>query len=493
VHIKKDKSNRLQSNPLLLTGKKNTTEQSITSINPAHTDEVIGTVSKANQELAEKAIQSSYETYLDWSRVPGEQRARILFKAAAIISRRRHEFSAWLVKEAGKSWAEADGDTAEAVDFLDKYGREMQALSETQKNLSRVQGEDNEFYYIPMGVGIVVPPWNFPLAIMAGMTSSAFVAGNTVILKPASNAPVIAYKFYEVLKEAGMPDGVVNYLPGSGGEVGDYLVEHPLTRFISFTGSREVGVRINELAAKRSDEQRWIKRVVAEMGGKNTILVDKEADLDDAAYNIVISAFGYSGQKCSAGSRAVIHEDVYDRVKELVVEKTKQLKVGDPADPDTFTGPVIDKGAMDKIMDYIEIGKNEGKLLLGGEKGSAEGYYIQPTVFADVDPQARIMQEEIFGPVVALTKAKDFDHGLQICNNTEYALTGSVFSRNRVNLEKARFGFHVGNLYFNRKSTGAIVGLHPFGGFDMSGTNAKTGERDYLKLFLLTKVVSEVL
>ncbi|MCG0314281.1 MAG: aldehyde dehydrogenase family protein, partial [Calditerricola sp.] len=305
--------------------------------------------------------------------------------------------------------------------------------------------------------------------------------------------PVIAAKFMEILEEAGLPAGVVNYVPGSGGEIGDYLVDHPKIRFISFTGSKEVGLRIYERAAKRHPGQLWLKRVIAEMGGKDSIIVDSSADLELAAQGIVVSAFGFSGQKCSACSRAIVLEDVYDQVLELVAEKTKALKVGDVRNPDVFTGPVIDEKAYNKILSYIEIGKNEGRLVVGGGKGEGNGYFIQPTIFADVDPQARIMQEEIFGPVVAFTKAKDFDHALEIANNTEYGLTGSVYSRNRFNLEKAREEFHVGNLYFNRKCTGALVGVHPFGGFNMSGTDSKAGGPDYLLLFTQAKVVSEVL
>lgn len=490
--LKKVESELGKEYPLIINGERITTDAKITSINPSKKDQVIGYASKANQELAEKAIQAAAAKFEEWKKVPAEHRARYLWKAAAIMRRRKHEFSAWLVHEAGKSWAEADADTAEAIDFMEFYGREMVRLAQ-QQPLTRLPGEDNEQYYIPLGVTVVIPPWNFPLAILTGMTTAALVAGNTVVLKPASATPVIGAKLVELLEEAGVPAGVVNFLPGSGGEVGDYLVAHPLTRLIAFTGSREVGLHINELAAKRSDDQKWIKRVVAEMGGKDTIIVDKEADLELAATNIVASAFGFSGQKCSACSRAVVLDEVYDEVLNLVVEKTKQLTLDDVRKPSTYTGPVIDEGAQNKIMEYIEIGKNEGRLVLGGEKGSEEGYYIQPTIFADVDPKARIMQEEIFGPVLAFTRARDFDHALEIANNTEYGLTGAVFSKNRAHLEKARDEFHVGNLYFNRKCTGAIVGVHPFGGFNMSGTDSKAGGRDYLLLFTQAKLVSEVL
>jgi len=477
---------------LIIGGERIKTEKKIRSINPSNKQQVVGIVSQADQALAEKAIQTAAQTFESWKAVPGDARARYLYKAAAILRRRKHEFSAWLVKEAGKSWAEADADTAEAIDFMEYYGRQMDKLSQRQP-LPRIPGEDNELYYIPLGVGVVIPPWNFPLAIMVGMTTAALVSGNTVVLKPASTTPVIAAKFMEILEEAGVPKGVVNFLPGSGGEVGDFLVEHPLTRFISFTGSRDVGLRINELAAKHRPGQKWMKRLIAEMGGKDSIIVDSDADLELAAQTIVTSAFGFSGQKCSACSRAIVHQDVYDQVLSRVVELTKALTVGDVVRNDFYTGPVIDEKAYNKILEYIEIGKTEGKLMAGGEKGPDNGYYIMPTVFADVAPDARIMQEEIFGPVVAFCEAKDFDHALEIANNTEYGLTGSVISRNRAHLEKARTEFHVGNLYFNRKCTGALVGVHPFGGFNMSGTDSKAGGPDYLLLFTQAKLVSEVL
>ncbi|NGQ96567.1 L-glutamate gamma-semialdehyde dehydrogenase [Brevibacillus sp. SYP-B805] len=477
---------------LIIGGERIKTEKKSRSINPSNKDQVIGIVSQADQALAEKAIQVAASTFESWKAVPGPARARYLYKAAAILRRRKHEFSAWLVKEAGKSWAEADADTAEAIDFMEYYGRQMDKLSERHP-LTRIPGEDNELYYIPLGVGIVIPPWNFPLAIMVGMTTAAIVAGNTVVLKPASTTPVIAAKFMEILEDAGVPAGVVNFVPGSGSEIGDFLVEHPLTRFISFTGSRDVGLRINELAAKHRPGQKWMKRLVAEMGGKDSIIVDNDCDLELAAQAIVASAFGFSGQKCSACSRAIVHQDVYEQVLNRVVELTQKLTVGDVTNPDFYTGPVIDEKAYSKILEYIEIGKQEGKLMAGGEKGEGNGFFIKPTVFADVDPNARIMQEEIFGPVVAFCKARDFDHALEIANNTEYGLTGSVISRNRAHLEKARTEFHVGNLYFNRKCTGALVGVHPFGGFNMSGTDSKAGGPDYLLLFTQAKVVSELL
>ncbi|WP_169090957.1 L-glutamate gamma-semialdehyde dehydrogenase [Paenibacillus sp. PL91] len=460
------------------------------SINPSDVKQLIGIVSQADTGLAHKAILAAAAAFEDWKKVPPPARARVLYKAAALLRRRKHEFSAWLVYEAGKSWGEADGDTAEAIDFLEYYGREMERLAERQPIVA-VAGEDNELTYIPLGVGIIIPPWNFPLAIMAGMTMAAVVAGNTVVLKPASATAVIAAKFVELLEDAGLPDGVVNFLPGAGSEVGDFLVEHPLTRFICFTGSREVGLRINEKASLSQQDQKWIKRVVAEMGGKDTIIVDEDADLDLAAEAITASSFGYAGQKCSACSRAVVHELVYDEVIEKVVERTKRLKLGKANEQITYVGPVIDERAYLSILKYIEVGRSEGTIVHGGRIGDSSGYFIEPTIIKDVAPYARIAQEEIFGPVLAFIKAANFDAALDIANNTEYGLTGAVISRNRSRLEQAREQFHVGNLYFNRKCTGALVGVHPFGGFNMSGTDSKAGGRDYLLLFTQAKVVSE--
>ncbi|WNF35656.1 L-glutamate gamma-semialdehyde dehydrogenase [Bacillaceae bacterium IKA-2] len=476
---------------LIIGGERVATEQKIISENPANKKQIVGYVSKANQELAEKAMQVADSTFNTWKKWDPEVRADILFRAAAIVRRRKHEFSAYLVYEAGKPWKEADGDTAEAIDFLEYYGRQMIKLKKGYPILSR-PNEKNKLSYIPLGVGVVISPWNFAFAIMAGMTTAALVAGNTVLLKPASTTPVVTYKFIEVLEEAGLPAGVVNFIPGSGAEVGDYLVDHPRTRFICFTGSRDVGIRIYERAAKVHPGQIWLKRVVAEMGGKDTIVVDNQADLDLAAEVIVQSAFGFSGQKCSACSRAVIHEEVYDKVLEKAVALTKELTVGDPV-VNKFMGPVNDQNAFDKILSYIEIGKEEGRLITGGQGDSSTGYFIEPTIFADVDENARIMKEEVFGPVVAFCKAKDFDHALAIANNTEYGLTGAVITNNREHIEKAREEFHVGNLYFNRGCTGAIVGYHPFGGFNMSGTDSKAGGPDYLLLFTQAKTTGEQL
>ena len=477
--------------PLFIGAEKVMTQDKIKSINPGQVDQVVGYVSKADQALAEKAMQEAVKTFETWKFVDPAARARILFKAAAIMRRRKMELSAWMIYEVGKTWGEADGDVAEAIDFLEFYGREMIRLSETQA-LTRYMGEDNEQEYIPLGVGVIVPPWNFPMAILVGMTSAAIVSGNTVLLKPASTSPIIGYKFAEIMEQAGLPAGVLNFVPGSGGAIGDYLVGHPMTRFIAFNGSMEVGLHINKLAAEVAPGQRWIKRVVAEMGGKDAIIVDKEADLEEAAVGIVTSAFGFGGQKCSACSRAIIHQDVYDQVLNRIVELTKALRVGDPKDPLSNVGPVVDKSAWENILKYAtEIGPKEGRLVAGGEKGPENGYFVKPTVIAEVDRKARLFQEEIFGPVLAVTKARDFDHAIELANDSLYGLTGSVYSYNRLHLEKARKEFHVGNLYFNRKCTGALVGVHPFGGFNMSGTDSKAGGRDYLLLFTQAKSVSE--
>lgn len=481
-----------QAYPLVIGGKAITTEQKIRSVNPSNKEQVIGYVSKATQELAEQAMQSACTEFANWSRKSFAERARYLFKAAAIMRTRKHELSAWMCYEAGKTWAEADADTAEAIDFLEFYGREAIRLGEVQ-SIVKVSGEDNEQHYIPLGVGIVIPPWNFPLAILTGMTSASVVSGNTVVLKPASATPVIAAKFMEVFEEAGIPAGVINYLPGSGSEIGDYLTQHRKTRYISFTGSREIGIHIYELAAKVQPGQVWLKRVVAEMGGKDAIVVDNDADLDDAARTIVASAFNFAGQKCSACSRAIIVDDVYEEVAQKIVASARELQVGPGTEPASAVGPVVDESAYEKVLHYIEIGKSEGKLLLGGEKAVGNGFYIQPTVFGDVDPHAKIAQEEIFGPVLALIRARDYHDAIRIANDTEYGLTGSVFSSNRDHLEYARKEFHVGNLYFNRKCTGALVGVHPFGGFHMSGTDSKAGGRDYLLLFTQAMAVAEKL
>ncbi len=479
-----------QTYPLIIGGERVMTAATFESINPSDPEQVIGRFAKADADLVDRAVRAADDAFRTWRYTPPEVRARYLFHAAALMRRRKHEFNAWLVYEVGKSWAEADADTAEAIDFLEFYGREMLRLGGPQP-LTPFPGEENELRYIPLGVGAVIPPWNFPLAILVGMTSASIVAGNTVVLKPASTAATIAAQFVKLMEEVSLPAGVLNFLPGPGSSMGDALVLHPRVRFIAFTGSKEVGLRINELAAKPQPGQIWIKRTILEMGGKDAIVVDETADLDAAAEGIVVSAFGYQGQKCSAGSRAILVDRIYEPVVERVIARTQKITVGPVVDRRNWMGPVIDASAYRKIMDYIEIGTQEGKLLIGGKPAGDKGYFIQPTIFGDVPPTARIAQEEIFGPVLACIRARDFDDALAIANGTEYGLTGSVYSMNRAHLEQARHEFHVGNLYFNRKCTGALVGVHPFGGFNMSGTDSKAGGRDYLLLFTQAKSISE--
>jgi 1-pyrroline-5-carboxylate dehydrogenase len=477
--------------PLVIGGERIQTGDTLESINPAKRTEVVGRFHKATKELAERAVETAFETFQTWRKVPAEERAQLLFRVAELMRQRKHELSAWMIHEVAKSWPEADGDTAEAIDFLEFYAREMLRYASDQP-LVKLSGEQNKLEYIPLGVGAVIPPWNFPLAIMAGMTAAAIVTGNTVVLKPSSDAPAIAYKFFELLEEAGMPPGVVNFMTGSGAEVGDIVVDHPKTRFIAFTGSKEIGLRINERAAKVHDGQLWIKRVVAEMGGKDAIIVADDADLEEAATGVVQSAFGFQGQKCSACSRAIIDARVYDSMVEKIAERTAKIKVGPPTDNTTAMSAVINEKAFKAINGYVEKGKAEGgRVVAGGGSDGEQGFYIEPTVIADVKPGDTIEQEEIFGPVLAVIKANDYDDALRIANDTQFGLTGAVYSADETKLERARNEFHVGNLYLNRKCTGALVGVHPFGGFNMSGTDSKAGGRDYLMLFTQAKLSSE--
>jgi 1-pyrroline-5-carboxylate dehydrogenase len=477
--------------PLVIGGEQIFTEDKISSINPSKTNEVIGLVSKATPDLANRAIETAYAKFEEWKRVPAKKRAAYLFKAAKIMRKRKFEFAAWMVYEVGKNWAEADGDVAEAIDFMEFYGREMLRYEKSIK-LVKIKGEDNKQRYIPLGVGVVIPPWNFPLAILVGMTTAAFVTGNTVVLKPSSDSPVIAWKFMELLEEIKLPAGVVSFLPGSGGLIGDMLVEHPLARFISFTGSREVGLHINQLAAKPQPGQKWIKRVTAEMGGKDSILVDGELkSIDEAAAGVISSAFGFQGQKCSACSRVIVHEKIYDKFIDLLVDKASAIKVG-PAETNPGMAAVINKRSEESILNYIKKSTEEGgRIVFGGAKASEEGFFVQPTIIADVKPTDTIAQEEIFGPVLAVIKVANFDEGLEVANNTEYGLTGAAYSKDKKKIKKAAEEFFVGNLYLNRKCTGALVGVHPFGGYTMSGTCSKAGGFDYLLLFMQTKITAE--
>lgn len=478
--------------PIVVGGKRLDTAKHIRSINPAAPDEVVGVVGSASREQAELAIAAAAKAFETWKHVLPAQRADVLFRAAEKLRERRFLYDALLVYEVGKSWPEADADIAELIDFLEYYAREMLRYAQPQP-IVPIAGERNELVYVPLGVGAVVPPWNFAGAIMGGMTAAAVVTGNTVLLKPSSDSAVVAAWFVDLLHEVGLPDGVVNFVPGSGGEIGDLIVGHPKVRFISFTGSKEVGLHINELAAKTVPGQRWIKRVVAEMGGKDSIVVAADADVDAAVEGVAVSAFGFQGQKCSACSRAIVDEAIYDEFLEKLRARVAKITVGDPVDPSNYMGPVVNEGALASISRYIEIGKTEGRLLVGGGRVGEAGYFLEPTVIADVAPGARISQEEIFGPVLAVIKASGFEQALEIANDTEFGLTGSLYTSDEAKIERARSEFFVGNLYFNRKSTGAMVGAHPFGGFNMSGTDSKAGGRDYLLLYLQAKSISRKL
>lgn len=478
--------------PLVIDGRRMTSSKQIRSVNPAKPSEVVGIVASANADQAREAIDAAGRAFESWKLRSLSDRAQYLFRAAELLRERRYDYDALLVYEVGKSWVEADGDIAEAIDFLEYYAREALRYDADQPVVP-ISGERNELVYIPLGVGAVIPPWNFAGAIMMGMTAAAIVCGNTVLLKPSSDSAVIAAWFVDLLEEVGVPKGVVNFIPGSGSEIGDLIVTHPQIRFISFTGSKEVGLRINELAAKPQTGQKWIKRVVAEMGGKDSIIVAADADIDAAVEGVAVSAFGFQGQKCSACSRAIVEAPVYDAFVEKLQRRVAQIAVGDPQERSNYMGPVVNEGAMRSIMRYIEKGQDEGRLVSGGKRIGNDGYFLEPTVIADVAPTATIAQEEIFGPVLAVIKAKDFDDAIAIANNTEFGLTGSLYTTDEKKIERARDEFFVGNLYFNRKSTGAFVGVHPFGGFNMSGTDSKAGGRDYLLLFMQAKTISRKL
>jgi 1-pyrroline-5-carboxylate dehydrogenase len=476
--------------PMWIAGKQVITTAKIISVNPSHPKQVIGIFQSATADMANEAVEAASKAFETWKKVPAEQRIECLFKAARLVRERKFEISALICYEVGKSWAEADADTAETVDFLEFYAREMSRFA-GQHEVTPMKGEKNYLTYIPLGVGAVIPPWNFPAAIATGMTAAALVTGNTVVLKPSEESPATAAKMVDILYEASIPKDALQFINGAGEIVGDAMVKHPKTRFIAFTGSKDVGLLISEAASKRAPGQIWIKRAVLEMGGKDATIVDEEADVDAAVEGVAQAAFGYQGQKCSACSRAIVSEKVYDSFVAKVTERAKKVTVGPSEDPANYMGPVVSEMALQTVLGYIAVGKKEGRVLVGGERAPGDGYFVQPTVIADVDPKARIAQEEIFGPVLAVIKARDFDHALEIANDTEFGLTGAVYSRNAAKLEKAQEAFHVGNLYLNRKCTGAMVGAHPFGGFNMSGTDSKTGGKDYLLHFLQAKSVAE--
>lgn len=475
---------------IIIGGKRIRLDKKFHSYNPSQKDEIVGSFQEADIATADKAMEVALETFKSWRFTSAKIRAQYLFKIAKIMKKKRLELASWMVFESGKNWVEADADVAEAIDFCEYYAREALRYDKGPK-LLQYPGERDEQIYIPLGVGLVIAPWNFPLAILCGMTTASFVTGNTVIMKPSEDSPVIAAKFMEVIEEAKVPVGVVNFMTGHGTPAADYLVKHSMTRFICFTGSKAVGLYIVEQAAKTQRGQRWIKRVIAEMGGKNFIIVDSEADIDSAVTGVRSAAYGLQGQKCSACSRLILDDKVYDKFMKAFIPTVEAMKMGEVKYYENWLGPVVSETAYNSILEYIKIGKTEGRLICGGEPGSKEGWFIKPTVISDIEPHHRIFQEEIFGPVIAVTRARDFDHALELVNNTDYGLTGAVYTKNRKKLERAKREAHVGNLYFNRKCTGALVGVHPFGGFNMSGTDSKAGGPDYLLLLMQAKSITE--
>jgi len=476
---------------LIIGGKRVKTNDKIKSINPAKPSQVVGWHQKAGKEHVEPAMQAALSAFASWSQTSFEERASLLFHVGDVLRERKFEFCAWLVFEVSKNWAEADADIAETIDFAEYYAREALRLSRTELPV-QMPGERDTLTYIPLGVGAVIPPWNFPCAIMAGMTMASIVSGNTVILKPSSDSPTIAAKFVELLEECGMPEGVVNFCPGAGASFGNAVVAHPKTRYIAFTGSREVGLDINKSAATHAPGQIWIKRTILEMGGKDAIVVDADADVDSAVEGVAQAAFGFQGQKCSACSRAIVDERIYEIFLEKLKARVEKITVGDPAE-NADMGAVINEGSMKSILAYIEVGKKEGRVITGGgpAKNPGEGYFLQPTVIADIPAKSRLEQEEVFGPLLTVIQSKNYDHALEIANDTEFGLTGAVYTKSREKIERAIREFHVGNLYINRKCTGATVAAHPFGGFNMSGTDSKSGGPDYLYLFTQGKAVGE--
>ena len=463
------------------------------STDPSKTSRVVANCAKGDKDDALRAMVGAHKAFGEWSKRSAEDRAEFFFKAARIMRLRKHDFSAMMTFEVGKTRAEADGDTAEAIDFLEFYAREALRYARTQP-ITPVAGEDNEMIYIPLGVGAVIPPWNFPLAILVGMCSAAMVTGNTVVLKPASESPGIASMFIDLMKEVGLPAGVLQFCPGGGVEVGGALVEHPLTRFISFTGSAEVGKEIYAKAGKTPDGQIWLKRVVAELGGKDFMFIDEDADIDSAVAGSLAAGFGYSGQKCSALSRLILHSKIHNEFMEKFLPLVEAITVGHPSDESTYVGALINEDALNGALKGIEEAKNDGNVLVsGGERASDEGWFLQPTVFTDVKRKDYIFKTELFAPVIAVHKVDSFEEGIEAANDSDYGLTGAYFSKDEDKLSKARLELHCGNLYLNRKCTGALVGAHPFGGFNLSGTDSKAGGRDYLLLFMQAKTISRAI
>jgi RHH-type proline utilization regulon transcriptional repressor/proline dehydrogenase/delta 1-pyrroline-5-carboxylate dehydrogenase len=478
-----------QSYPLSIGGREVRTEKRIRSFNPARPDEVVGVVSSAGQKEAEEAVREAAKAWQGWRKVPPGERAEYLFRAADVMREKRFELAALEVYEAGKTWKDADGDVTEAIDYLEYYGREMKRLG-TPFRPGDYPGEENEYLYEPRGIGVVISPWNFPLAIPTGMVSAAIVTGNCVIFKPSGLSPLTGWKLCEIMRFAGLPPGVLEFLPGPGAEAGEYLVAHPETDFIAFTGSKDVGLRIMRLAGETRPGQRNVKRVIAEMGGKNAIIIDETADFDDAIKGVVESALVYQGQKCSACSRVIVIGALFDEFCRRLGDAIESLKIGPPEEPGSFMGPLIDEGALKKVEHYIELGRREGNALLVRQT-RAGAYFVGPAVFTGIRPDSPLAQEEIFGPVLAVMKADDIDEAIEIANSTPYGLTGGLFSRSPGNIRKAKTAFRAGNFYINRRITGALVGRQPFGGFGMSGVGSKAGGPDYLLQFMNPKSICE--
>src|SRR5205809_168464 len=476
--------------PLVIGGEKIWTDQLTPSVNPSAPDEIVGYGSEAGIPEAERAVKAAREAFGKWSRTPFEERAHLLERAADILERRRYELSAVEVFEVGKPWNEADGDIREAIDFCRFYAQQMRRLGRP-KLTQRVPGEDSYHHYWPRGVAFVIAPWNFPIAILCGMASAGVVTGNTVIMKPSEQSIICGAMLMQVFEEAGVPSGVLNFLSGHGSVIGAHLVDHKDVNLIAFTGSREVGLKIWELAGITRPGQRELKRVICEMGGKNAMIVDSDADIGEAVGYSIYSAFGYQGKKCSALSRLILLEENYDRVMERLIPAAASLRIGNPEEPGIMVGPVIDEAAYRRILDYIEVGKSEATLAYQAKELPPQGYFIPPSIFTDVKPNMRIAREEIFGPVLSVLKVRDLDEALDVANGIDYALTGGFFSRSPDNIERVKAQLEAGNVYINRSCTGAIVGRHPFGGFKMSGSGTKAGGEDYLLNFLVPRVVTE--
>ncbi|MHC4453156.1 MAG: L-glutamate gamma-semialdehyde dehydrogenase [Planctomycetota bacterium] len=475
--------------PLLIDEKEVHGEKKLISVDPCQPSQIIGHTFSASKEEAECAVAAARKAFVKWREIDARQRGGLLLEIAEKLRSRRGELAALQVFEVSKAWREADADVCEAIDFCEYYAREMIRLGRSYQ-MDPMPGENNLYSYQSRGVALVVAPWNFPLAISTGMSMAALVAGNAVIYKPSSLSPITGAVLAQIVNEVGIPRGAFQYLPCSGVEVASWLVEHPDVDLIAFTGSREVGLEINQKASVFRSGQRGIKRVVAEMGGKNAIIVDEDADLDAAVTGVVQSAFGFQGQKCSACSRAIVLEETYDRFRERVIEATKSLQVGNPVDPATQVGAVVDEHARKKILNFIEIGKSEGKLVFQAEN-TKEGFFVGPTIFEDILPHHHLAKEEIFGPVLVLMRVKNLDEALEVANGTDYALTGGLYSRSPDNIKRVKKEFQVGNLYINRTITGAIVGRQPFGGFKMSGIGSKAGGPDYLLQFMEPRTVTE--